>query len=42
VIRDNEVEQLEEIVRGYDIRGISQLQFDFFQEDEEVLNLADD
>jgi len=36
------VEQLEHILLNYNIQGIANLTFDFFNEDEEVLNLADD
>lgn len=42
LIRDNEVDHLAELINEQEIRGIAQIVFDFFQEDEEVLNLADD
>jgi hypothetical protein len=42
LICNNEVEQLEAIVLNYRIGGVAHLIFDFFNEDEEVLNLADD
>lgn len=42
LIRDNEVDHLRELFSSYDARGIAHLYFDFFQDDEEVLTLADD
>lgn len=42
MICNNEVEQLDSLLSNYQIGGIANLQFDIFEEDEEVLSLADD
>lgn len=42
LIRDNEFDHLKNLIEGQSIQGISQVQFDLYQEDEEVLRLADD
>ena len=41
LIRDNEVEHLEQLLQSLKVQGVAHLMFDFFQEDEEVINLAD-
>lgn len=44
LIRDNEVDHLAELLKQYPFysAGVAQIVFDFFQEDEEVLTLADE
>jgi hypothetical protein len=44
LIKDNEIDHLDELLRGYPYysSGVAQIAFDFYQEDEEVLTLADD
>jgi len=41
-IRLNEVDHLREMVNAGNIQGVAHLLFDFFEDDEEVLHLADD
>lgn len=42
LIRDNEFDHLKNLLEGAQFPGISQIQFDLYPEDEEVLRLADD
>lgn len=41
LICNNEVEQLEHLLLNYNIQGLANMNFDFFNEDEEVLTLGD-
>ena len=42
LIRDNNFDKLKTFIESNDVRGIAHIFFDFFEEDEEVMNLADD
>lgn len=42
LIKDNDFDKLRTFIESNYVRGIAHIFFDFFEEDEEVLNLADD